>query len=227
MCLIFRTILVWMYLNYYHRSHSNMGWWQQCLVGDFPGRPVVKNLPANVGDMGSIPGPGRSHMPWSNQVSEPQLLSQCSATREYPLLTTLKKAWVQQRRPSTAIKQFFLKSIWWTFHVFYYPQASRIIECWNRLYRNKQKKKKKILTLPILPLFFLVHKYLKDSLVIEWTHLRKGSLFLSYFLGSGKRAGAHTDPFCKSEILPWPFQVQNTLSFPNSRYISASFVHSI
>ena len=34
--------------------------------GDFPGGTVVKNLPASVGDTGSIPGPGRSHMPWSN-----------------------------------------------------------------------------------------------------------------------------------------------------------------
>ena len=33
---------------------------------DFPGGTVVKNLPANAGDMGSIPGPGRSHMPQSN-----------------------------------------------------------------------------------------------------------------------------------------------------------------
>ena len=33
---------------------------------DFLGGPVVKNLPANAGDMGSIPGPGRSHMPWGN-----------------------------------------------------------------------------------------------------------------------------------------------------------------
>ena len=33
---------------------------------DFPGGAVVKNLPANAGDMGSIPGPGRSHMPRSN-----------------------------------------------------------------------------------------------------------------------------------------------------------------
>ena len=30
---------------------------------DFPGGAVVKNLPANAGDTGSIPGPGRSHMP--------------------------------------------------------------------------------------------------------------------------------------------------------------------
>ena len=33
---------------------------------DFPGATVDKNLPANAGDMGSIPGPGRSHMPQSN-----------------------------------------------------------------------------------------------------------------------------------------------------------------
>ena len=32
----------------------------------FPGGAVVKNLPANTGDTGLSPGPGRSHMPWSN-----------------------------------------------------------------------------------------------------------------------------------------------------------------
>ena len=32
----------------------------------FPGGAVVKNPPANAGDMGLSPGPGRSHMPWSN-----------------------------------------------------------------------------------------------------------------------------------------------------------------
>ena len=40
---------------------------------DFPGGPVVNNLPANGGDTGSIPGPGRVHMPWGNCA--PQLLS--------------------------------------------------------------------------------------------------------------------------------------------------------
>ena len=34
---------------------------------DFPGGPVVKNPPANAGHTGSIPGPGRSHIPWSNK----------------------------------------------------------------------------------------------------------------------------------------------------------------
>ena len=32
----------------------------------FPGGAVVKNPPANAGDMGLSPGPGRSHMPRSN-----------------------------------------------------------------------------------------------------------------------------------------------------------------
>ena len=32
----------------------------------FPGGSVVKNLPDNAEDTGSIPGPRRSLMPWSN-----------------------------------------------------------------------------------------------------------------------------------------------------------------
>ena len=35
-------------------------------VSDFPGGPVVKNLPINTGDVGSIPGLGKFHMPWGN-----------------------------------------------------------------------------------------------------------------------------------------------------------------
>ena len=33
---------------------------------DFPGGAVVKNPPANAGDTGSSPGPGRSYMPQRN-----------------------------------------------------------------------------------------------------------------------------------------------------------------
>ena len=33
---------------------------------DFPDGPVIKHPPANAGDTGSIPGPGRSHMPWGD-----------------------------------------------------------------------------------------------------------------------------------------------------------------
>ena len=32
----------------------------------FPGDAVDKNPPANAGDSGSIPGPGRFHMTWSS-----------------------------------------------------------------------------------------------------------------------------------------------------------------
>ena len=47
---------------------------------------MVENLPANAGDTGSSPGPGRSHMPRSKWAREQQLLSLrvwslCSATR--------------------------------------------------------------------------------------------------------------------------------------------------
>ena len=83
---------------------------------------MVENLPANAGDMGSSPGLGRSHMPRSNWVREPQLLSLrvwslCSATREAttvrglrtamksgPRSPQLEKALAQKRRPNTAKK---------------------------------------------------------------------------------------------------------------------------
>ena len=39
---------------------------------DFPGGAVVKNPPPSAGDMGSSPGPGRSHMPCAT-TTEPAL----------------------------------------------------------------------------------------------------------------------------------------------------------
>ena len=47
-------------------------------IQGFPGGSVVKNPPANAGDTGSVPGPGGSYMPQSNQAHVPQLLSLCS-----------------------------------------------------------------------------------------------------------------------------------------------------
>ena len=38
----------------------------------FPSGSVVKNPPSNARDMGSYPGLGRSHMPWSNEACAPQ-----------------------------------------------------------------------------------------------------------------------------------------------------------
>ena len=82
--------------------------------------PVVKNLPANTGDMGSIPGPGRSYMLQGNWASaaqllqparlEPVLYSKRSRRNEKPVhhneeqppLTTATGVHAQQQRPSTA-----------------------------------------------------------------------------------------------------------------------------
>ena len=44
-------------------------------LGASPGGTVVKNPPANAGDVGSSPGPGRSHMLRSNWARASQLLS--------------------------------------------------------------------------------------------------------------------------------------------------------
>ena len=58
---------------------------------------VVQNLPANAEDMGLIPGPERSHMPQTNSVHVPKLLSLCSRAGEPQLLspgTATTEAWV-------------------------------------------------------------------------------------------------------------------------------------
>ena len=43
-------------------------WWmdKEDVVHDFTGGPMVKNLPANAEDTGSISVPGRFHKPWGN-----------------------------------------------------------------------------------------------------------------------------------------------------------------
>ena len=44
--------------NKYHILMHIYGIYQNGIDRDFPGGSVVKNLPANAGDMGSISGPG-------------------------------------------------------------------------------------------------------------------------------------------------------------------------
>ena len=44
-----------------HHSEIHKAYFKRLSV-NFPGGPMVKNLPANEGDTGSNPGPGRSHM---------------------------------------------------------------------------------------------------------------------------------------------------------------------
>ena len=47
--------------------------------GDYPGGPVNKNLPANAGDVGSIPGPGRSAY---HRATKPLCHSPCACALE-------------------------------------------------------------------------------------------------------------------------------------------------
>ena len=54
-------------LNYLNCLNYHFYCFQNQKARDFPGGAVVKNPPANAGDMGSIPGLGRrSHMPQSS-----------------------------------------------------------------------------------------------------------------------------------------------------------------
>ena len=123
------------------QSHSWAYIWRtqfNKIHADSPGGPVVKHLPANVGDMDSIHETGGFCMPRGNWAT-PQLLSLCSRAYKPPLwkptcprarvpqekplqweacrpqlqsspcLLQLEKAHVQQWRPSTAkINKFFL-----------------------------------------------------------------------------------------------------------------------
>ena len=65
---------------------------------------MVKNLPANAGDMGSSPGQGRSHMPQSNWTRVPQLLSLRSGACE-PQLVSLRAATAEARTPRACAPQ--------------------------------------------------------------------------------------------------------------------------
>ena len=64
-----------------------MAQWLRIRLPGFPGSAVVNNPPANAGDTGSSPGPGRSHMPGSNYVNASQLLSLRSKARKPQLLS--------------------------------------------------------------------------------------------------------------------------------------------
>ena len=54
------------YLKFFRVSSHLPACILKTYTGGFPGGVVVKNPPANAGDMGSSPSPGRSHMPGSN-----------------------------------------------------------------------------------------------------------------------------------------------------------------
>ena len=61
---------------------------QNSFFGGFPGGPVDRNPPANAGDMGLIPDPGRFHTPQATKASVPQMLEPaCSRACEPKLMT--------------------------------------------------------------------------------------------------------------------------------------------
>ena len=64
---------------------------------------MVKNPPANAGDTGASPGPGRSHMPRSNYAREPQLLNlhsiACKPQLLSPRATTTEARMPRARAP--------------------------------------------------------------------------------------------------------------------------------
>ena len=61
----------------------------------------MKYPPANAGDMGSIPDPGRAHMPQSSSVHAQQLLRLCSGVQEpQPLKPAHPRAHPQQQEKS-------------------------------------------------------------------------------------------------------------------------------
>ena len=93
----------------FDKEGKNIQWRKDCLFnkwcwGDFPGGAVVKNPPANVGDTGLSPGPGRSHMPWSNKARVPQLLSLCSRAHE-PQLLSPHATIIEARQPRARAPQ--------------------------------------------------------------------------------------------------------------------------
>ena len=80
--------------------------------GDLSGGTVGRNLPTNAGVVGSIPGLGKSHMPWSNQAGKPQLLSLFATTTEAHVPRAFAwqrekslqwEAWTLQRRAAPAL----------------------------------------------------------------------------------------------------------------------------
>ena len=84
---------------------------------------MVEGLPANVGDTGSSPGLGGSHVPRSGWAREPQLLGLCvwslcsvagvaamvrgphAVMGSGPRLPRLGRALARKRRPNTAINK--------------------------------------------------------------------------------------------------------------------------
>ena len=100
------TQILWLALIMFITSVYLIFWmcFKTSYIGDFPGGAVVRNPPANAGDTGLIPGLGRSHMPRSSQICEPQLLSLLSRAREPQLLSPRAQSPCSATREATAMR---------------------------------------------------------------------------------------------------------------------------
>ena len=77
------------------RQNYCVGLLVRCLKEADAGLPLWlsgKESTCHAGDMGLIPGPGRSHMPWSNSGCEPQLWSPSPETQGLQLLSPCPRA---------------------------------------------------------------------------------------------------------------------------------------
>ena len=99
----------------------------------FPGGAVVKNLPANTGDIGSSPGLGRSHMLRSNETRAPQLLSLCSRAHE-PQLLSLCATTTEARTPRARAPQQE-KPLQWEAHA---PQRRESLRTATKAQRSQK-----------------------------------------------------------------------------------------
>ena len=62
-----KKLWVFALINIFRETrHSTAAIKQEQIAGGFSGGSVVKNLPVNAGDKGSITSPGKSHMPWDS-----------------------------------------------------------------------------------------------------------------------------------------------------------------
>ena len=116
--------------NFCHIHYNKKTSW------DFPGGPMVRNLPASAGDTGSIPGQGGHtyheaaltmyHNYWSPhsrawvlQQEKTLLWEACAPQlKSSPCLLELEKALTQQWRPSTARGKKISLSYWF-YHLNY------------------------------------------------------------------------------------------------------------
>ena len=116
---------------------------------DFPDGPVVKNLLRSVGNTGSIPGPGRAHMPegnWGRAATTEPSGSEASMPQLESLCASAKTPRDQNRQKTFIICTLSLKRYW----------------------KAKQVQYTKLSVMTFIYLFHV--RYLSKCYIISWKH---------------------------------------------------------